>query len=111
MGGKITSALSRETRDLLKENQYFYDSVLKLVDSTGLKLKPADLESKTEIEQLQDGKLAVHFLIPIDGNGDATDGRILLRDTFIFDEKQRTIHEHKRSFEYNGRGENKAEWQ
>ncbi|HKY62116.1 MAG TPA: hypothetical protein VJR29_01745, partial [bacterium] len=111
MGGKITSALSRETRDLLKENQYFYDTVLKLVDSTGLKLKPADVESKTEIEQLQDGKLAVHFLIPIDGNGDATDGRILLRDTFIFDEKQRTIHEHKRSFEYNGRGENKAEWQ
>lgn len=111
MGGKHTSALSRETRDLLKENQFFYDSVIKLFDQTALKFKPSDSEAKTEVELLKDGKLAVHVIIPIDANTQADDGRIYLRDTFIFDDKQKQLHEHKRSFEYNGRGENKAEWQ
>lgn len=111
MGGKLTSALSRETRDLLKENQTFYDSVIKLFDQTALKFKPSDSEAKTEVEMLQDGKLAIHVVIPIDANNSANDGRIYLRDTFIFDNKQKQLQEHKRSFEYNGRGDNKAEWQ
>src|SRR5215470_11993663 len=107
MGGKITSALSQETRDLLRDNKAFFDSVAKL---TKLGVKGKDAEAKTEVELRDDGNIAVSFILPIDDNGKAGDGRIYLRDTFVFDPKQQKFQDYKRDFQYNGRGENKEEW-
>lgn len=111
MGGKLTSALSQETRDLLRENANFFEAVAKLGEKTGIGIKGKDAEARTEVEVQGDGKVAVSFVYPVDDNGQAEDGRIYLRDTFVYDPSLKTANSYKRDFQYNGRGEDKEGWQ
>ncbi len=111
MGGKLTSALSQETRDLLRDNKSFFEAVSNLGDKTGIKIQGKDAEARTEVEVLADGNVAVSFVYPVDDNGQTDDGRIYLRDTFTYDPSQKKLNGYKRDFQYNGRGEDKEGWQ
>ncbi|MFO1463431.1 MAG: hypothetical protein U1F66_06610 [bacterium] len=110
MGGKLSSALSPETRNLLRDNKDFFESISKQGEANGKKIQGKDSEARTEVEVQADGNVAVSFVFPVDDNADATDGRIYVRDTFVFDPSQKKLNGYKRDFEYNGRGENKEEW-
>jgi len=110
MGGKLTSALSQETRDLLRNNSDFFEAITKQGQSNGKNLKGKDAEAHTEVEVQSDGNVAVTFVFPVDDNANPTDGRIYLRDTFVFDPSQKKLNSYKRDFQYNGRGENKEDW-
>lgn len=111
MGGKLTSALSQETRDLLRDNKSFFEAVSNLGDKTGIKIQGKDAEARTEVEVLADGNVAVSFVYPVDDNPSSDDGRIYLRDTFTYDPSQKKLNGYKRDFQYNGRGEDKEGWQ
>lgn len=111
MGGKLTSALSQETRDLLRDNKSFFEAVTNLGDKTGIKIQGKDAEARTEVEVQADGNVAVSFVYPVDDNGQTDDGRIYLRDTFTWDPSQKKLNGYKRDFQYNGRGEDKEGWQ
>ncbi|HKX12307.1 MAG TPA: hypothetical protein VJP40_04070, partial [bacterium] len=107
--------MSRETRDLLKQHQDFFSSVLDLYDGKGetpqktpLKFKPADAEARTEAEVKPNGDVEVTFIIPLDDNEKAGDGRVYLKDKFVFDPTQKVLKGYKRSFEHNGQGDSNA---
>ncbi len=110
MGGKLTSALSQETRNLLKDNSDFFEAITKQGKDTGKAIKGRDAEAHTEVEVQSDGNVAVTFVFPVDDNANASDGRIYLRDTFVFDPSQKKLNSYKRDFQYNGRGDNKEDW-
>ncbi|HKY62117.1 MAG TPA: FHA domain-containing protein [bacterium] len=112
MSGNASFRLSRETRDLLKQHQDFFSSVLDLYDGKGdnpqktpLKFKPSDLEAKTEAEVKPNGDIEVTFIIPLDDNEKAGDGRVYLKDKFVFDPTQKVLKGYQRSFEHNGKGD------
>lgn len=111
MGGKLTSGLSQETRDLLRQNSNFFEAVTKLGEKTGIKVQGKDTEARTEVEVQADGNIAVSFVYPVDDNNKGDDGRIYLRDTFVYDPSQKKLNGYKRDFQYNGRGEDKEGWQ
>lgn len=109
-----TFKLSGETRDLLRENQSFFEEILGLYDPEDpakipLRFKSGDPESHTEAKIQPSGDVEVSFVIPLDGDTDPENGRIYLRDTFVFDPSEKKLKDYQRSFDYNGKGQ--GSWQ
>ncbi len=47
----------------------------------------------------------VDFLFPVDDDNNATNGRIYLRDSFVFDAAEQNFKKFERSYQYNGKGQ------
>ncbi len=97
--GTETFRLSRETKEVVRENIGFFDTVKELGQETKLGLKGNDLETRTEVQTRADGSVEVTFVYPIDDNDKPQDGRLYLKDQFVFDSKERKLTDFKRRFE------------
>ncbi len=109
MSGR-TFQLSRETKRLLGENIDFFDSLKPTSQELGLGLKGGDAEAHTEAEVLAGGDVQVTFVFPIDNNSDPADGRIYLKDSFVFDPKEQELKNYQRHFELKGDAQNNPQW-
>lgn len=94
--------LTRETKGLLREHTDFFDSIKDLTTELGLGLMGGDAEAHTEVSVQSDGDVEVTFVYPIDNNKDSTDGRIYLKDRFVFDPKEEKLKEYARQFDSKG---------
>ncbi|MCC6273067.1 MAG: FHA domain-containing protein, partial [Deltaproteobacteria bacterium] len=65
--------------------------------------------ARTEAKIQANGDVEVTFVYPLDDNPQAEDGRIYLRDTFLFDSAEQRLKSFHRSAEYNGKGQ--GSWQ
>ncbi len=108
--GGNTYRFSGETRNLLKEHLEFFTTLGSVVNETKLMPKAADDEARSERSFQADGKNEIAFVYPIDNNEKPADGRIYLKDYFVFDSNQKELKQFRREFEYNGMG-NQPEWQ
>lgn len=109
MGGTIKAPLSQETRDLFKENQKFFEALAPALSEAKLMVKMGDPETRTETKALENGDIEVTFVYPLDDNNDAADGRLYLRDKFLWDAKESQIKTFNRDYSYNGEG-NRESW-
>ena len=74
----------------------------RLVDLTGkqaISILGSDPEAGVVSERHADGRIEIALRFPIDDNADPTDGRLYLRDTFVFAAKDRSLIEHRRNLE------------
>ncbi|HKY64170.1 MAG TPA: FHA domain-containing protein [bacterium] len=100
----------------MRENQAFFKEVLDLFDPQDpekipLKFKSGDPESRSEAVVHPNGEVEVSFVIPLDSDADPENGRVYLRDTFVFDSSEKKLKSYQRAFDYNGKGEgNWAAW-
>jgi len=109
-----TFKLSGDTRDLLRKNRDFFDQLTSLNgdEESGkipLNLLGKDPEAHTEAKIQDNGDVEVAFVYPVDSNPDSSDGRIYLRDTFVFDASEQILKSFDRKAEYNGQGQ--GNWQ
>lgn len=109
-----TFKLSGETRDLLRKNTDFFEQISALngaedPEKIPLILRGKDPKARTEAKIQANGDVEVSFVYPIDDNADSEDGRIELRDTFLFDSAEQKLKSFNRSVEYNGKGQ--GNWQ
>ena len=106
MSGPTSFRISAETYDLLKQNRDFYESLFGLnkKDESPLLPKATDPESRTESQVRENGDIEVSVILPVDNNADPADGRIYVRDTFVFDPSESVLKSYQRSFEHNGKG-------
>ena len=106
MSGPTSFRLSQETFELLKKNRDFYESLFDLQKKKESPLLPkaTDAESRTESKLRDNGDVEVSLVLPVDDDGDAANGRIYVRDTFVFDPSERVLKSYQRSFEHNGKG-------
>ncbi len=109
MGGKVTSQLSQETRDLLKENRKFFEALVPALQKAELGFKGVDPEARTETVALENGDVQVTFIYPLDNDGDQANGRLYVRDRFVFDKAEKELKNFHRDFDYNGKG-NREQW-
>ncbi len=103
--------LSKGTKRLLAENIDFFDSITGLTQQLGLGLRGNDAEAGTETTVRDDGNVQVTFIYPLDNNGDPADGRIYLKDQFIFDPGSKELREFQRIFDLKEAGANSGQWQ
>lgn len=101
-------ALPRETRELLRQNVGFFSGVVSLLGNEA-KQAPLDMLGKdreTRLERSTNGAgdVVVDFIYPLDNNDNPSDGRIYLKDRFIFDASEQDLKKFERSFQYNGLG-------
>jgi len=108
--GTDSFRLSRETKKVLIENIDFFDSVKGLNHELGLGLKGGDLEAHTEAEPQPNGDLQVTFVYPLDDNDSPADGRIYLKDRFVFDASQKELKSYQRLFELNDAVKDDPKW-
>lgn len=103
--------LSQETYELLKKHRDFYDSQFQLQASGQSPLLPkaTDPESRTEAKTLDNGDLEVSLVLAVDDDTQSENGRLYLRDRFVFDPLEKRLKYYQRSFEHNGLGG--PEWQ
>ncbi len=106
MSGPTSFRLSQETFELLKKNRDFYESLFDLQKKKESPLLPkaTDAESRTESKVRDNGDVEVSLVLPVDDDGNAANGRIYVRDTFVFDPSERVLKSYQRSFEHNGKG-------
>lgn len=108
-----TFKLSGETRDLLRKNKDFFEQISALhaegPEQIPLNIQGKDPEARTEAKIQANGDVEVTFVYPLDDNSEAEDGRIYLRDTFLFDSAEQRLKSFQRSAEYNGKGQ--GQWQ
>lgn len=108
-----TFKLSGETRDLLRKNKDFFEQISALhaegPEQIPLNIQGKDSEARTEAKIQANGDVEVTFVYPLDDNPQAEDGRIYLRDTFLFDSAEQRLKSFHRSAEYNGKGQ--GNWQ
>lgn len=106
MSGPTSFRLSQETFELLKKNRDFYESLFDLQKKKESPLLPkaTDAESRTEAKVRDNGDVEVSLVLPVDDDGDASNGRLYVRDTFVFDASERVLKSYQRSFEHNGKG-------
>ncbi len=108
-----TFKLSGETRDLLRKNKDFFEQISALhaegPEQIPLNIQGKDPEARTEAKIQANGDVEVTFVYPLDDNPQAEDGRIYLRDTFLFDSAEQRLKSFHRSAEYNGKGQ--GNWQ
>lgn len=108
-----TFKLSGETRDLLRKNKDFFEQISALhaegPEQIPLNIQGKDPEARTEAKIQANGDVEVTFVYPLDDNSEAGDGRIYLRDTFLFDSAEQRLKSFQRSAEYNGKGQ--GQWQ
>lgn len=104
MAGKVTQRLTPETRKLLPEHEGFYSAALDLYAQkrSPLVLKARDPEARTEAEVRPNGDVEITLVLPFDSNDQAADGRIYLKDRFLFDPTQKVLKAYQRSFELAG---------
>jgi len=111
-----TFKLSGETRDLLRKNSDFFEQISDLNgdEASGkipLNIRGKDPEARTEAVIQANGDVEVTFVYPIDGDADAENGRLYLRDTFLFDSSEQKLKSFKRDAESNNKGSgNWAAW-
>jgi len=91
--------LTRETKNLLGDNQEFFDSFRSLNKELGLGLLGNDPEAHTETNIQGDGSIEVTFVYPIDNNRNPSDGRIYLQDKFVFDGQEKQLKAFERNFD------------
>ncbi len=110
MGGTIKSPLSQETRDLFKTESTakFFESLAPSTGKAKLDMR-FDGEAQTETKALPNGDIEVVFIYPLDDNADAQDGRLYLRDKFVWDPAEKQVKNFSRDFSYNGEG-NREHW-
>ncbi len=106
MSGPTSFRLSQETFELLKKNRDFYESLFDLQKKKESPLLPkaTDSESRTESKVRDNGDVEVSLVLPVDDDGEAANGRLYVRDTFVFDASERVLKSYQRSFEHNGKG-------
>jgi len=106
VSGPTSYRLSQETYGLLVENRDFYKSLRDLQDKkeTPLKPKATGADARTEAKLRDNGDVEVSIILPVDDNDDASDGRIYVKDTFVFDPSESVLKDYKRSFERNDKG-------
>lgn len=102
---------SPETKKALGENVSFFEAVARVCESTRLALKGSDSEAVTEVETGSGSDRTVTFVYPLDDNEIASDGRIYLKDRFVFDAGERRLLEYRRSFELHPDVKDLPEWQ
>ncbi|MFO1463432.1 MAG: FHA domain-containing protein [bacterium] len=101
MSGPTSYRLSQETYELLKENRDFYQSLRELQEKKESPLLPkaTDAESRTERKVRDNGEVEVSIILPLDDNANPADGRLYVRDTFVFDPSEQVLKSYQRSFE------------
>lgn len=106
MSGPTSFRLSQETYELLKKNRDFYNSLFDLQKNkeTPLSPKATDAESRTESKLRDNGDVEVSLVLPVDNDADPENGRLYVRDTFVFDPSEKVLKSYQRSFENNGKG-------
>ncbi len=102
--------LTRETKRLLNENRDFFGAANAVTEELGLKIPPGDPEAHTEVTLRPDGDIEVLFVYPIDNNGSSADGRIYLKDRFVFDSKEEKLKSFQRHFDFNDGGKQDSPW-
>ena len=80
----------------------FFTPVASINRQFDLVLRGADPEAQIETEVLDDGKLSVTMVYPLDDNEIAEDGRVYLKDKFIWDKNEKSLLYFRRSCEANG---------
>lgn len=109
--GNDTFRLSRETKKALGENSDFFESIRQVNQEISLSLKGGDLEARTEAETQDNGDRAVTFVYPLDDNEAPGDGRIYLKDKFVFDAGESKLKSYQRSFELHPSVAANPKWQ
>lgn len=106
MSGPAAFRLSPETYELLKKHRDFYKSVIQLQEDGQSPLVPkaTDAESHTEFKTLDNDEREITIVLPVDDDSLPENGRIYLRDRFVFDPLERRLISFQRSFEHNGTG-------
>ncbi|HKY62574.1 MAG TPA: hypothetical protein VJR29_04070 [bacterium] len=108
---RTTRPLNREIHSHLREQTDFFKPVIKLCEQLGLQLKAKDAEAHVEIaiqevegsDGCVDGDIAITFVYPIDNDHDPDNGRLYLRDRFVFGRsKKDQLIEYSRGFDYKG---------
>ncbi|MCE9624259.1 MAG: FHA domain-containing protein [Deltaproteobacteria bacterium] len=111
-----TFKLSGETRDLLRKNKDFFEQISALngdegSDKVPLNIMGKDPEARTETKVQPNGDVEVSFVYPLDNDADPENGRLYLRDTFLFDSSEQKLKSFKRDAESNNKGSgNWAAW-
>jgi len=98
--------ISPETYRLLAENRDFYKSLRELQDKKETPLRPQakGADARAESKLRDNGDVEVSLILPIDDNGDPSDGRLYVKDTFVFDPSESVLKSYQRSFENNLKG-------
>lgn len=111
MGG-TSNPLARETRELLRQNTKFFSGLVAISGNGDgeipIEILGKDPEARVERSVLGSGEVAVDFVYPVDNNDKTSDGRIYLKDRFLFDATEQTFKKFERSLQYNGLG--KGAW-
>ncbi|MDL1871665.1 FHA domain-containing protein [Deltaproteobacteria bacterium PRO3] len=98
---------------MLRKNKDFFEQISALhaegPEQIPLNIQGKDPEARTEAKIQANGDVEVTFVYPLDDNSEAGDGRIYLRDTFLFDSAEQRLKSFQRSAEYNGKGQ--GQWQ
>lgn len=98
MAGGNSYPISREYQNILVENLDFFEEVLGLHEETGLGFMATDGDSHLKAQIQEDGDLSLKFVIALDDNFDAKDGRLFLEDEFLFDSGSKEFQTYQRRF-------------
>lgn len=114
MGGTsypISGKTLRSIADYYKnKDTKFYKPVIGLYKKSKMGILFKSSDSRVERKKLPNGNIQVDFVYALDDNRDASDGRIFIRDEFVFSKKDQKFKSYYRSYSYNRKGSQRGAW-
>lgn len=102
--GGNTFRFSGETRNLLRDHSDFFGTLGEALQEAKLNLRGGDNDARSERSFKDDGSVEIVLIFPLDQDEKEGNGRIYLRDRFVFDPAQQKLKQFQRTFEYNKQG-------